>query len=221
MKLLVDQKTGLTYRDDTYDLSIIKEMSSYAPLRIRKGMSVLDVGGNIGAFANWAVICGAELVRSFEPDPDNFKLLYGNTDSMLEVGIWEAAIIDSPTMKKIKLYINEKGVNKALHSVVPTRGRPYVEVDVISVDEMIALYGHYDVLKVDIEGGEYNWNWDERFSGFKKIAIEFHLTKAGTKPQAETINQNLIDLGFEPYHRLLDTKKLNWTQLCFYRKGEE
>jgi FkbM family methyltransferase len=53
----------------------------YFGYRVRPGDIVVDIGGNIGAFAIYAVaVCRGSRVLVFEPFPENFSMLIRNVE---------------------------------------------------------------------------------------------------------------------------------------------
>lgn len=116
----MDKKSGLFYRENTFDISIIKEVTGcYKQLSLSQ-KKVMDVGGNIGSFAAFAAKRGALKVFTYEPDPSNFEVLCANI-GQLPIEPIRAALIagDESTTS---FFINN-GINKGLHSTLPTRGR--------------------------------------------------------------------------------------------------
>ena len=66
-------------RPNTTDDRTLKEVRSYFSTPIPKGCTVLDIGGHIGSFTNWALDQGAGKVVAYEPERDNFRMLRINT----------------------------------------------------------------------------------------------------------------------------------------------
>jgi FkbM family methyltransferase len=170
-KLLKDEKTGLYYRPDTYDLSVIKEQSSYARLfEMVKGKVVLDIGGNIGSFAYNALQHGAKEVVSFEPDPDNIEVYHKQHLKGAYLHKFAVASKDG----KATFYVNNEGTNKGLHSLVKIRGREEIEVKTIAFSKVLEKIKP-EIIKIDIEGGEYDLDFTLIPDTVKGIAIELHL----------------------------------------------
>lgn len=169
MKYLVDEKTGLKYRDDTIDLWVIREQSGYTDLfKMCRGKTVLDIGANIGAFADRVMKVGAKRVFCFEPESSNFKLL--SSQEIPKAKLFNMAVSD--TNGTTTFYVN-KGRNKGLHSLNEVRGRDKQEVKLISFEKVIDKV-RPDIIKVDIEGGEYNLDFKLLNAECKAIAIEIH-----------------------------------------------
>jgi len=165
---------GLFIRPDTMDKDIIREQSSYSKLTL-DNQYVLDLGGNIGAFADFAFNNGAERVVSVEPDPDNFGILRKNRKSKFHTILEAAAVSSVVDEDYVKLYKNF-GINKGSHSLYVKRGRNSIGVKTLQVKDLYELYKP-SCLKIDIEGGEYIVLKDEIISTVKHLAVEFHLNK--------------------------------------------
>jgi len=164
-------------RENTMDKFIVSEMSRYGDYEhiwnICKGLTILDIGGNIGAFAYTAFEYGAKEVISYEPDIDNFNLLVKNSKGICV----NKAITEHGG--KVKFYINP-GVNKGTHSTIPLNKDGVKEV-IVESDALVDVLHKYrpDILKIDIEGGEYSLSSTlANLPDFiKHIAIEFDTGK--------------------------------------------
>src|ERR1035437_6012877 len=79
MKMEVtDPKTGIIYRDSTFDIWILNESRGYFPLGIRKEDVILDLGGHIGTFASRAMIEMKVPLLSIEAEKSNYDILCKN-----------------------------------------------------------------------------------------------------------------------------------------------
>ena len=167
----VENKTGLLYRKDTYDLFVLSEQKKeYKELFKRcENQVVLDIGGNCGYFAHYCVENNCKKVISFEPDPENFEVLKNqdyhkkNKSECFNVAI-------GPKKGTIELYIN-KNKNKGMHSVFKVNGRKPIEVPMRSFNEVLKKYKP-KILKMDIEGAEFLLDWNIFPSNIDLIAME-------------------------------------------------
>jgi len=154
----------------------VKEMSSYKMLlqQIKPSDVVIDIGGNIGAFARKAWEAGG-IVFSYEPEPENYDLLILNVETD-DRGIrpFNYAVVGDDR-KEIELYLS-KTKNKGSHSTTSYRGRKAINVPAINVNLLKAHNPKY--IKIDCEGGEYDI-MDEilGWQSLKGIAIEIHCFK--------------------------------------------
>jgi FkbM family methyltransferase len=133
---------------------------------IEPGMSVADVGANVGVYAILAArstLTGK--VLAFEPDPTNFSLLQDNilANQMHNITAFQIALSDSTGVTT--LWLNP-GSNRGKHSLSranaasddpvadsEVRG---VQVKTDTLDSIVRDAGleGLDVLKIDVEGGE-------------------------------------------------------------------
>lgn len=168
-----DPRTGLFLRPGTCDDLIAREQKQYLALDPRPGDTLLDIGANIGAvaalFADLAVT-----VHAFEPEPSNFRLLKRNAGD--RAALYQAAVVgDAVVGERRDLFVNE-GKNKGLHSLIATRGRSVRRVDVISFQNAVTI-AEPTLVKIDIEGGEYDLPLGQLPATVRGIAVELHLTR--------------------------------------------
>ncbi len=120
----------------------------------REGMSVLDIGANIGfhTLLFGRAVGPAGRVWAFEPDPGNFATLRRNLElnpyrnvTAVQAGVGtatgEAFLYRSPFHFDHRTYRTREG----------QRGVP---VDVVSVDEFLPPGQRIDLVKMDIQGAE-------------------------------------------------------------------
>ena len=157
----------VTIRGGSADRRIVTEvvlLDKYFPQDIRlTGQSkVIDLGAHIGLFS---VLCPGE-VWAFEPDAFNFRILKMNAGKNMH--IFNMAVADKDG--KVKLYQGEHSarMSTARKSLVP---RTFEEVKAISLNSVFKKnkIDHCDLLKCDIEGGEYDVLYNTPDAIFKKI----------------------------------------------------
>jgi FkbM family methyltransferase len=156
--------------------------SDYEPIgfEISETDTILDVGSHIGCFS----ICAAKkatkgLVYSFEPSPENFKLLSRN--------IKENSV---KNIKPLKLGIaNNTGYRKFYFSEFsPLSNNLYMSSGDSLLTKVISLNDFFlekrikkcNFLKIDCEGAEYEiilGLTPETINKIEKIACEFHTPK--------------------------------------------
>lgn len=111
---------------------------------------IIDAGANIGAFTLYALLHAPHAhVVAIEPAPDTAERLraavqaHGFADRCT---ILQAALAAEAGTTTIQLSPN---------SQVRVTGRGGVSVPTVTLDGLIATYGSVDLLKLDIEGAEY------------------------------------------------------------------
>lgn len=160
----------VTVRHRTRDIAILNEIfaaGTYAPpngLSLAGPITVTDLGGNIGLFGayarqQWNV---ARMV-SVEPDPDNLRLLRATATGNWEV-IPAAASTAEGTMRFRAGRLSESREAQA--------GEEFVTVQRIDVFDLPAC----DLMKIDIEGGEWPILTDSRLGGLpaRAVVMEWH-----------------------------------------------
>ena len=131
-----------------------KDLRKWMEDNIEEGMTVLDIGGNIGDTADYLSKLVGEKgkVYSFEPDPTNFKHLITNIDGLENVIAENVAVGDKNT--KIQLYINDS-LNVDHQTYDSGEGRESIEVQCVTIDEY--LKGKkVDFIKIDVQGFDYH-----------------------------------------------------------------
>mgnify|MGYP001165761711 CR=1 FL=1 len=162
------------------DLDIFEEIfhaGEYDPpdevaaiLRARPRPRVVDLGGNIGLFAlrMFQRLPGCT-VTSFEPDPGNLELLLACRAAAGLADRWTVHPVAAGVVEGRAAFLSGQEADSRV--VAPGLGT--IEVPVWDVFEHL---GGCDLLKIDIEGGEWDILADERFgaAGATAVALEFH-----------------------------------------------
>jgi FkbM family methyltransferase len=207
MKTKIDKKTGLNYRPGTLDEYVIKEQSCYNELFERaKGKIVLDMGGNIGSFAFNAIQHGAKKVASFEPEPDNIKM-FESQELGKESTLFPYAVTDKDGTAEF--FVNSK-LNKGTHTLRKTRGRDTITVETKAFKKVLKTVKP-DIMKVDIEGGEYFIDFTLIPDSVKAIAVELHLNGKGERAKGKKLLKWLQE-NFDQINNAKIGDK-NWTTL--------
>jgi FkbM family methyltransferase len=120
---------------------------------LRPGMTVVDVGANIGIYTRYlARLCGPNgRVVAFEPSPDNLLRLNANVRKLPNVTIHAAAVGDRSG--SIPLYLSPHlNVDHRTYEIGEARDR--IDVPVVRLDDIFPPGGRVDLLKVDVQGFE-------------------------------------------------------------------
>ena len=179
--------------------------------------NVLDIGGNVGAFAIGAAIqaCRGRVV-SVEPVQENFSLLVRNVglNKLKNVIPVRAAVLSQ--RRPATVYLSPEGTGS--HSVFadvtgPPRGEQ--RVDGVTLPDLFDQY-QLDVchfLKLDCEGAEYEILYglpESYFPRIEKLAIEYH-ARAGEpkRRQSDGLVAHLQAVGYriEAYTDVADTPR--------------
>jgi FkbM family methyltransferase len=119
-----------------------------------------DIGANVG---NWSLenIKTAEKIVALEPDPDTFRGLKHNTEKHNIVALNYA--VCSSINGEIEFYkcdantLSTVNIEWLAHEKSRFNGHKYQKIvcKTITIDRLIELYGKPALIKVDVEGGEY------------------------------------------------------------------
>lgn len=120
---------------------------------IKPGMSVLDLGANIGFYTVlFSKLVGKNgKVFAFEPDAKNFKHLEKNTKALYNTVIEKKAVSDKTG--EINFYIS-KDLNVDHQSYDIGEGRDYEKADAVALDDYFPDNIKIDFIKIDIQGYE-------------------------------------------------------------------
>lgn len=217
MKVAKDEKTGLLFRPLACDLATIRQQTVYEPI-LTKGAIVLDIGGNLGSFAHRAFMNGAEAVYSYEPEPENYRLLEANR-CCANHELFNLAIVAEGVEGRLDFWLNS-GKSNGMHSLIKRRGRQSIKVDTIQISEVMKLMD-FDTVKIDIEGYEY-----ELLEGYifpfkvKYLALEYHFGRSTVENKtAVNLHEQIIGQGFRCI-RLPNLIKNSWADEALYiREG--
>lgn len=120
------------------------------------GLTILDIGANVGSFALWASLrWPGSTIHCFEPNPGTFAYLKRNTAARPVIHCVNAAVYPG-TEKRLKFFSRFAGDGEA--GLLAYAGDTFREgvldatydVDVVSPSTLPRA----DIVKLDIEGGE-------------------------------------------------------------------
>ncbi len=170
---------------------------------LKPGMTVVDVGANIGIYTLHAAraVGNTGRVFSFEPTPRTFGILEGNVDANgfnARVDLRCAAVLDERST--MPLYVQD--VRCGLNSLYGPEGGRSVMVETVSLDEALSNVPAIHLIKIDAEGAE-----PRILRGMRRIIeanpglrifVEFApsiLLRAGTQPS--DFLDDLLAWGFD------------------------
>jgi FkbM family methyltransferase len=165
--------------------------------------TILDLGGFIGTFVWFAMNkLNPKKVISVEPDPSNIEVYKKNWDGNPKVELIEGAVtMDDGAI--LPLYLGK--TYRSCNSLEHFRGRQSVDVKTVSFKTLLDKY-QPDIIKCDIEGGEFNLDWSDLLDCVKMITMEIHQQRPVWIEEMKTIDSELLAQGFEhvakPKHEL-------------------
>lgn len=163
-RTLIWKGTTVHYRPGTDDVTNIykillkgKRCEYSLPPKL-KPATILDAGSNIGATTLFFKSLWPEaVVVCCEPQPDNLRLLRKNIESLHKVTIYETAVGARDGQAKIVSPKEKKMVGSFRVSTdIRDDGQT---ITLMSPESLLARAGldHFDLIKVDIEGSEYDF----------------------------------------------------------------
>lgn len=178
---------------------------------------VVDVGGNVGAFAIWAGTCASRgRVITLEPVAENFSLLVRNIrlNGLPQVLPVRAAVTSQHGAATV--YLSPEGTGS--HSLLAEFAGPYrnsQHVEGVTLPDVFERHqlDQCDFLKLDCEGAEYEILYNlplECFRRIDKLVLEYH-TKAGEpkRRQSDGLIACLQNAGYRiaAYTDVADTNR--------------
>jgi FkbM family methyltransferase len=178
--------------------------SSYEPpaavaavLDATRAPRILDVGANIGLFGVYALGRWPEArITSFEPDPDNFRVLDLTVGANQREGSWD----DVPAAVSDADGVLEFAPGDGAKSHLSPSAADEATITVPAVDFFDRLGDGVDLVKMDIEGGEWQILADPRLATapVRVIRLEWH-TLLCPEDDARTAAIDLLKAGGFPH----------------------
>lgn len=176
-ELSFNKKYQLYVRKETSDLAMLKESwSDYINVNC-KNQVVMDCGSNIGGFINKACNDGALSVHAYEPENFNFDVLSKNVSILKEKFNTQIEIINSALVgsyaSNITFNISGAKTSACSGSVIKTRRSIPLTVKATNFwNELERIKP--SIVKMDIEGGEYDVLTQDFPEYVKEVALELH-----------------------------------------------
>ena len=178
----------------------------------------LDLGANVGGFTKIAMDAGASKVIAVECDPRNYNMMADAFENSENVELIHGAVSASEE-DTIKIYKNNSQKNHCSTSIIKKKNnqfKEYSEVQNIRFNDLVEKYSP-DIIKIDIEGAEYQIIEDVLAYYPDVLFIELH---AGT---FESIVRETVQLVVDKYPTnrvepiIIFTDKLIGYD-CFFKK---
>lgn len=134
---------------ESFETSIVQKL-------VKKGMTVVDIGANIGFYTlQLAKLVGpGGRVYAFEPDPENFRLLKKNLQTNRIKNVLPIKKAVSNSTGRVRLYLCEE--HHGNHKIYDEgTGRTTISIPSVALDDFCGNKIRPDFIKMDIEGAEY------------------------------------------------------------------
>ncbi len=162
---------------------------------------IFDCGANIGvSVLYFKALYPESTIIAFEPNPNLFALLKKNVEvnHLKEVYIHQVAL--SATNEEISFFINDN-MGSFLSSKFQHRGgNNEIKVKAEQLSGSIKKHPNIDLLKMDIEGAEYEviqeLNEKKLLGTVHKFIVEYHYFKDRDQGKIETFNYTFAQNGF-------------------------
>ena len=190
---------------------------------LKSGSVAIDCGANVGEISYKMARTGAK-VYAFEPNPFAFERLVSRTKAFSNVECINKGVWDRNT--KTSLYFHQQAKNDDAFwsfgsSIMKNKGNVdqsrSVEVELIDLTEFIEKLGKpVDLLKIDIEGGEYDVVGDITVLAGRigQLLVEFHHCYRSV-PLSRTVDavNRLRAAGFRIFHISPRTYEISFVRL--------
>lgn len=162
--------------------------------KIEKGDTVVDIGANVGMFANIAYHKGAKEIFCFEPTDTAFECLVRNKP--LNAHLFKSAVGNYDGLTTIALPSTDDTMGASIYKKDGiVNYAPIVTLDTLFKN---GVFEKIDFLKIDCEGAEkeiLEGISDENLKKVKKIALEYH-TEILSEEYSESLIKRMSDNGF-------------------------
>lgn len=157
---------------------------------------IIDCGSNVGSSVLFfKKEYPKSIIHAFEPDPNIFKYLVKNIESN---GLKNIILNNKAVWKKNEeLTFNSEGADGG---AIDKIGDDSIKIEAIDLKEYLNQLNTIDLLKVDIEGAEYDvfQHIEPTLDKIKNIFVEIHSYPKSTQ-KLSTILQILESKGFRYY----------------------
>jgi len=178
---------------------------------LNKDSIVIDIGAQIGYFSSY-VAKKAGRVFAFEPVPENYKLLLKNIKLNKKKNIKTFNQAVSNKKKTMKIFTVEDTIGHSAYG----KG-DFIKVQATSLKSIFDSnkIKHCDLIKMDIEGGEYDILFnlpDSYFNKIQRIAMECH--DIDSKNNSKSMISLLKKKGFK---LIIQNKPANLSMIFAYK----
>jgi FkbM family methyltransferase len=187
-----------TFRQDHYlpppDVRLALEQGGRRP-------HAMDLGANIGMFGAWFLSRYREgRVTAYEADPANARVHAMTVRANASRVAWEVIAAAAATQDGEVRFVTGRATNSRLAA----EGEG--DAEIVAQHDVLERAGDVDLLKVDIEGGEWALLADRRLGDLpiRAIALEYHSERCPEADPRSVARQRLAAAGFQVADHELD-----------------
>jgi FkbM family methyltransferase len=167
------------FLEDCYNLALIKH-----PIK-----KIMDIGANMGfSSLRMSVLFNPDLLIAFEPNPDMIKYIELNL-SDFPSSIIEKKAIGSKNGKANLFFVEREAT--IISGLTKVEVNKDGDTEIKSFAEIIEKYGPFDLVKMDCEGGEWDFINDKAWEKVNYLTMEYHLSEKHNSKQKEDLIQAL------------------------------
>jgi FkbM family methyltransferase len=161
---------------------------------------ILDIGAHTGYFAIYAsTLNPTTQIISFEPEPSNFKLLKENLkqNRIHNTKAKNLAVAGKEDQQR-QLTVSEDSHNHSLIAEAANNPKETITTQTTTLDRILQNHDKCDLVKMDVEGAEYEIlaaTQPETFKKIKTLFIEYH--EFTPEQNHKTLTQTLEKQGFK------------------------
>jgi FkbM family methyltransferase len=170
--------------------------------KIEKGDVVVDLGANVGVFANAAYYKGASKIYSFEPTDAAYKCLIKNKP--INCQTFKMGVGNEEKFEVISV----DSTDNTMSATFTKADEIFEYVPMTTLDSLFdkGVFDKIDFLKIDVEGYEYKileGLSDSNLNKIRKIALEFHSNML-SEEVSQAIMNRMVSNGFDTFQLFID-----------------
>lgn len=181
---------------ERYEINIFRRL-------IKPGMTVIDIGANIGVYTKIAcdIVGPKGKVFAFEPESENLIILKEKLAVFKNSNVTVISKALSDKIGEERLYIDEVNVgNHSMSEKNILKGNNFIKIQTTTLDKYFSDKGKVDLIKMDVQGAE-----GKIIKGAENI-----LTKYKPTMMVEFWPDGLINCGSNPLNLLIRLKEFGF-----------
>lgn len=180
-----------TFRQDHY---VPPPPAEAALTALGRPVRALDLGANIGMFGAWFLDRHPDgEVLAYEADPDNARIHSLTTDANRPRAQWQlVAAAAGPRVGEVR-FLAGHATNSRLADASDDGAI------VVPQEDVLERAGEFDLLKIDIEGAEWDLMADPRFAELPAVvvALEYHAARCPESDPRGAARRLLESVGYD------------------------